>query len=188
MKNKNLFPIVIAILLGILCATWRDIIHNETAVSIAAASFFISAFSLVYTLYFTVDNALELRGYHRKKLFSDYCARFSNDQNINKVAEWLFTGSIVDSNGNIKIYPKKLSIYKDKGHTEPTPFEKERFWEFLVEINIQIKDKQIVREDAMKVFSIYANMFDKVVIQPEEQTSSNRIRTDIEELLSEQTK
>ena len=165
MKNKNLFPIVIAILLGILCATWRELFHNETAVNIAVASFIISVISLFCTLYFTIENALELRGYNRKKLFSDYCARFSNDPNIKKVAEWLFTGNIVK---------------------EPAPFEKERFWEFLVEINIQIKDKQIVREDAMKVFSIYANMFDKVVIQAEEQTNSNRIRTDIEELLSEQ--
>ena len=169
---------------GLLCATWRDIFAGETAETIAGVSFVISVMSLLCTLYFTVEYALELRGYNRKKLFSDYCARFSNDHNINKVAEWLFTSSIVNSNGNIKLYSKKL-IYKDKGHTEPTAFEKERFWEFLVEINIQIKDKRIVREDAMKVFSIYANMFDKVVIQAEEQTSSNRIRTDIEELLSE---
>ena len=113
-------------------------------------------------------------------MFSEYCARFSNDTNLKNVAEWLLFITKKDSHG-ILIERSKRS---KKEYMEPTPFEKERFWCFLIELNIQIKDKQIEKEDAMKIFSRYAQLIGIVL---ETHNNSNKWdRTAIAELLSEE--
>lgn len=145
-----------------------------------AASLFISFIALINTTYYTVETALEFRKHNKKKMFSEYCARFSNDTNLKNVAEWLLFITKKDSHG-ILIERSKRS---KKEYMEPTPFEKERFWCFLIELNIQIKDKQIEKEDAMKIFSRYAQLIGIVL---ETHNNSNKWdRTAIAELLSEE--
>lgn len=163
MKKRYLPLCFIIFLIGILCAIWYKLWLNETDKSLMAASLFISFIALFISSYITIENAIELRSYNKRKLFSDYCVRFSNDQNIKKVAEWLLAIAEFDSNGNIlNVYPKRLK--DDKGRTiiEPTYFEKERFFNFLKELNIQIKNRQLEKEDVNNLFSIYASLFYKV--------------------------
>ena len=103
-----------------------------------AASLFVSVIALVITNYFTVENAIEIRENNKTKLFSDYCARFSNDSNFNKVAEWLLLISELDTEGNVLgIDTKKMKANKNLTLVEPTYFEKERFFDFLIELNKQ---------------------------------------------------
>lgn len=113
--------------------------------------------------YFIVENAIELRSNNKKKLFSDYCARFSSNHNLCKVAEWLLTIAEFDSNGNlIDVYPKRLKDNKGKHVTEPSTFEKQFFVDFFVELDIQIKNKQLEREDVINYFSSYVSIFQMV--------------------------
>lgn len=151
-------------LLGIIVATWPYIWANETTKTITLASLFLSITALIITNYITVERAIELRSYNKRKLFSEYCSRFSNDQNLKKVSEWLLAITRYDSDGNIvKVLPKRSIKYNGKTITEPTNYEKERFLAFLIELNIQIKNEQIERKDAEEVFAFYIQLFDKVL-------------------------
>lgn len=161
MKNKYVFPIFLMFFLGVFYASLPYIAVNVGDKLISATSLAITTTALCVTIYFTVETALELRDFNKKKLFSDYCARFSTDTNILKVSEWLLAITEFDSDGEI------VSIHSSsmKGNkvVEPSRFEKERFYSFLIELNIQIKNGQIEREDAKKVFSLYARIFNKIV-------------------------
>jgi len=156
-----------------------------------SASLLVSIIALVISSYFTTETALEIRGYNKKKLFSDYCARFSNDSNIKNVAEWLLAITERDSNssnGNIRnVHYRKLKNDRKKTIMEPTPFEKERFWSFFIELVIQIKNGKLEREDVRKIFSSYAQLFDYVQ-QTDNKTSYYKYdRKVIAELLCETT-
>ena len=188
LNKKDISLIIGAFALGIICATWPEIWANETAETIMAASLLVSIIALVISSYFTTETALEIRGYNKKKLFSDYCARFSNDQNIKNVAEWLLAITEMDSNGNIRnVHFRKLKNDKKKTIMEPTPFEIERFWSFLIELVIQIKNGKLEREDVRKIFSSYAQLFDYVQ-QTDDKTSYYKYdRKVIAELLCETT-
>lgn len=150
------------ILLGFLCATWETIWNNKPAETIMAATLFVSIFSMFMTSYIAIENAIELRLERQKKLLSDYCTRFSNDQSIRNVAEWLLNISEIDSDGNVKLLGSKYLSHSSDNAKEPTLFEKERFMDFLIELNIQIKNKQIEKEDVTKIFSIYIRLFDNL--------------------------
>ena len=114
--------------------------------------------------YFIVENAIESRNNNKKKLFSEYCARFSSNQNICKVAEWLLAIAEFDSNGIlINVYPKRVNDNKGRTIIEPTYFEKKCFGDFLIELNIQIKSKQLKKEDVRKYLFPYALIFKKVL-------------------------
>lgn len=166
------------IVLGILCATWESIWANKPAETIMAATLFLSILSMIITSYIAIENAIELRSERRKKLLSDYCTRFSNEQR--KVAEWLLNICEIDSDSNVKILDSKISQYSSK---EPTLFEKERFMEFFIELNIQIKNKQIEKEDARKLFSFYALLFDNVTKFDNQTLYSKREVSKLSELL-----
>lgn len=160
MNNKYVFPSVLMCFLGVFYASLPHIVANVGEKTISATSLAISITAVSMTTYFTVETALELRNYNKKKLFSDYCARFSTDTTIFKVAEWLLAIAELDSNDdNIWVYSKNV---RDNKVVEPTRFEKERFYMFLTELNIQIENGQIERDDARKVFSLYAHLFNNV--------------------------
>ena len=183
MKNKFFILSCFAGLLGILCASWLDIFSNETSYTIASMSLFVSIIALIITNYFTVENAIELRSYNKKSLFCNYCARFSNDKDVIKVAEWLLNITELDSNGCIKeVYPKKKKDDKGKTITMPTRFEKQRFLDFLTEISIMIKSDLLEKDVVRDYFSLYASIFNKV-----QQTDANicykQNNTDFSELL-----
>lgn len=161
-KNWPLY--IVMCLFGMMCAMWRDLGINETANSLASFSLFISIIALFISNYFIVENAIESRSNNKKKLFSEYCARFSGNQNISKVVEWLLNIAEFDSNGVlVNVYPKRL--YDDKGRaiSEPTFFQKKCFGDFLIELNIQIESKQLEKEDVRKLFYPYALIFSKVL-------------------------
>lgn len=122
-------------------------------------SLYLSIIVWISTIYVTLEGTLEVRVSKKKKLFCDYCTRFSNDKNIAKVAEWLLDVRDQDYNGNIKDKCQTKKRLKGKHTEEPTRFEKERFREFLIELNIQIKNNQIDKEDARRIFSIYTDLY-----------------------------
>lgn len=169
--------------MGILCATWENYWINKPTETIMTATLFVSVLSMIMTSYITIENAIELRSERRKKLFSDYCARFSNDQCVSKVAEWLLTISKLDFDGNVEIMDSKYLQHSKNFAKEPTLFEKERFMDFLIELNVQIKNKQIEKEDAIKVFSIYTRLFDNVIKSDNRINHFKRDVTELSELL-----
>ena len=162
--RKNLPLCVVVCLLGAMCALWPDLWRNEAANNMTSLSLLISIFALFISSYFIVENAIELRTNNKKKLFCEYCARFSSNQNICKVAEWLLAISEFDPDGILmNVYPKRLNDDKGRTITEPTYFEMNCFWDFLIELNIQIKNKQLEKEDVRKYFSPYVLIFKKVL-------------------------
>lgn len=161
--SKSLPLCVIMLLLGVICAMGRDLWINETANTLMGSSLLLSLIALVVSNYFIVENARELRTNSKKKLFGDYCARFSSNQNICKVTEWLLNIAEFDSNGITNVYPQKLYDAKGRAITEPTYFEKKCFGDFLIELNIQVKNKQLEKEDVKNYFSLYALIFNKVL-------------------------
>lgn len=186
-KVRKYLPLIVGTcLLGFVCSAWFDMWANEKAETIVAASLFVSFMTLISTMYFTVEIALESRSYNKKKLFSDYCTRFSTSPYIMRVTEWLFAISELDSDsGVLKVYPKRSKDDKGNTITEPTPFEKDCYWNFLKELNIQIKSGQIDKDDARKVFSFYAQLYDKT-LQIDNKTAYNELnKADITELLSD---
>ena len=186
-KKKHILLYIGVLLLGVFVAIWRDLWFNETTETIMETSLLVSVITLVITNYYTIENAIEIRDNNKTKLLSDYCARFSNDPNLNKVAEWLLLISELDTEGNVLgiIYNKKIKANKNLTVVEPTYFEKERFFDFLIELNNQIKNKKIEREDTIRVFSLYAQMFAKVLQIDNKTTYDKRDRSNISELLSE---
>ena len=141
-----------------------DLWINETANSLMGSSLLLSLIALVVSNYFIVENARESRTNSKKKLFSDYCARFSRNQNICRVAEWLLTIAEFDSNGIlVDVDLKRLNGDKGRTISEPTFFQKKCFGDFLLELNVQIKSKQLEKEDVRKYFSPYASIFNKVI-------------------------
>lgn len=184
MRKKHILLFIIAVLLGILCATWHIIGANQTTETLMAASLFMSLIALINTTYYTVETALELRSYNRKKMFSDYCARFSNDSDLKKVAEWLLFISKKDTHSNYIKRHKMSKKGQSETYMEPTPFEIERFWSFLIELNIQIKNKQIEKEDANHIFSRYAQLI-SIVLETHDK-NNKWDRTVIAELLPEE--
>lgn len=159
---KDLPLYVVMCLFGVMCAAWPDLWKNETANTLTAFSLFISIIALFISNYFIVEKAIESRTNNKKRLFSDYCARFSSNQNLCKVAEWLLTISEIE-NGVINVYPNRMKNDKGRAITEPTYFEQKCFLDFLIELNIQIKNKQLDKEDARIYFSSYVLIFKKVL-------------------------
>ena len=160
---KDLPLYVVMCLFGVMCAAWPDLWKNETANTLTAFSLFISIIALFISNYFIVEKAIESRTNNKKRLFSDYCARFSSNQNLCKVAEWLLTISEIE-NGVVKLYPNRMKNDKGRAITEPTYFEQKCFLNFLIELNIQIKNKQLEKEDLRKIFSLYALIFKEVLL------------------------
>ena len=161
--KKNVVLSCFACLLGVLCASWLNIWTNESSHTIASISLFVSIIALFLTCYFTIENSIEIRSYNKKSLFSNYCARFSNDKDVIKVAEWLLIITEFDSDGNIKkVYPKKTKEDKGIVITKPTCFEKQRFLDFLTEMNIMIKSNLLDKEIVRDYFSLYALIFREV--------------------------
>lgn len=158
-RGKELLLCAYMCLFGVMCAMWRDLWINETANTLTAFSLFISIVALFISNYFVVENAIESRSNNKKKLFSEYCARFSSNQNYCKVVEWLMCIAEFDSN----VYPNRLNDEKGGTISEPTFFQKKCFWDFLIELNIQIKNKQLEKEDVRKLFYPYALIFKKVL-------------------------
>ena len=172
-------------LLGVLCASWYTIWSKESAETIMATNLFVSIINFFLCAYIAVENAVEKRKNSKKELFSGYCARFSSDPNLRKVAEWLMEITELDSNGNIaKVYPQKKK--GDKGHAilNPTFYERETFCNFLVELNIQLKSEQIEKDDAREVFSFYAFSFAQVIQEDKMMLYRKRERADFSELLT----
>lgn len=164
---KNLPLCVVMCLFGVMCAVWPDLWKNETANTLTAFSLFISIIALFISNYFIVEKAIESRTNNKKRLFSDYCARFSSNQNLCKVAEWLLTIAEYDSNGIlINVYPNRVKNDKVRTVKEPSYFEQKCFLDFLIELNIQIKSKQLEKEDVRKIFSPYAFVL-KEILQAE---------------------
>ena len=162
--SKSLPLCVIMLLLGVICAMGRDLWINETANTLMGSSLLLSLIALVVSNYFVVENAIESRTNSRKKLFGDYCARFSSNHNICKVAEWLLAIAEFDSNGDlVNVDLRRLNGDKGRTISEPTFFQKKCFGDFLLELNIQIKNKQLEKEDVRKYFSPYASIFKKVL-------------------------
>ena len=160
---KDLPLYVVMCLFGVMCAAWPDLWKNETANTLTAFSLFISIIALFISNYFIVEKAIESRTNNKKRLFSDYCARFSSNQNLCIVAEWLLTISEIE-NGVIKVYPNRMNNCKSRAITEPTYFEQKCFLNFFIELNIQIKNKQLEKEDVRKIFSLYALIFKEVLL------------------------
>ena len=161
---NNLPLCVVMCLFGVMCALWPDLWKNETANTLTAFSLFISIIALFISNYFIVEKAIESRTNNKKRLFSDYCARFSSNQNLCKVAEWLLTIAEYDSNGILNnVYPNRVKNDKGRAITEPTYFEQKCFLDFLIELNIQIKNKQLEKEDVRQIFSPYALIFNEVL-------------------------
>lgn len=185
MKKDHILLCIILFLLGASIPRWNYFWPKEGTETIMATTLFVSIVNFFLCAYIAVENAVEKRKGNKKKCFSDYCARFSSDPNLRKVAEWLMAITELDSNGNIaKVYPQKTK--DDKGHTilKPTYFEKERFCDFLIELNIQIKSEQIEKGDAIKVFYFYAYSFAKVLQEDEMIIYRKRECVDLSELLT----
>lgn len=185
MKKKHIPLCIIIFFLGLIIPGWFNFWVREGNETIMATTLFVSIVNLFLSSYIAVENVVEKRRTNKKKSFGDYCARFSNDPNLRKVAEWLMSITELDSNGNIaKVYPQKTK--DDKGHTilKPTYFEKERFCDFLIELNIQIKSEQMEKEDAIKVFSFYVYSFDRVLQEDEMILYRKRECVDLSELLT----
>ena len=162
--GKNFRLYFVMCLFGVMCAMWRDLWINETANTLTAFSLFISIIALFISNYFIIENAIESRNNNKKKLFGEYCARFSSNHNICKVAEWLLTIAEFDSNGAlINIFPQRLNDDKGRTISEPTLYQKKCFGDFLIELNIQIKNKQLEKEDVRQYFSKVTLIFNKVL-------------------------
>ena len=185
MKKEHIPLCIFIFFLGLIIPGWFNFWQSDGNETIMATTLFVSIVNFFLCAYIAVENAVEKRKGNKKKCFSDYCARFSSDPNLKKVAEWLLAITELDSNGNIaNVYPQKTK--DEKGHEilKPSPFENERFCDFLVELNIQIKSEQIEKEDAKKVFSFYAFSFAKV-LQEDDLVSYNRRKySDFSELLT----
>lgn len=183
--RNNIQLCVVVCLLGVMCALWPDLWKNETTNSMTSFSLLISILALFISNYFIVENAIESRTNNKKNLFSEYCTRFSSNQNISKVAEWLLAISEFDTEGIlINVYPKRLNDDKGRTIVEPTFFEMNCFGDFLIELNIQTKNKQLEKEDVRKYFSPYALIFDKVIQSENKQIYYMRNLSDLSEMLS----
>ncbi len=182
---RNHLPLFIIIfILGVLSSMWFELWANETANTLSATSLFLSLIALFISNYFIVENAIELRANNKKKLLSNYCARFSNNQKISKVLEWLISIAEFDSNGNfIKLYPKDVISNNVMTNLPPTQFEKEVFYDFLVELNIQVKNKQLEKEDVEKFFSPYVLIFKEALQTEKSKTHYLRNINDLAELI-----
>ena len=185
MKKKYLPLCLGMFILGVFIASWQDVWAKEKAETIMAATMFVSIINLVLTGYIAVESAVELRIRNKKMLFANYCARFSNEQNLSKVAEWLMDISELDFNDKLKVYPMKSKDDRGKTIIEPTRFEKERFLDFLVESNNQVKNEQICKKDVNDVFSIYAFLFSQILHVDKKTKYIKRNHIDFSELLSE---
>lgn len=103
-----------------------------------------------------------------------------------KVAEWLMTISTLDTNNIVNHNNFRYHKVKDRKREiiqSPTLFEIEKFCDFLVELNIQIKNEQIDGIDARKMFSSYVRMFRKVINSDNIELYNNRNDEDYSELL-----
>lgn len=185
MKKEHIPLCIFIFFLGLIIPGWFNFWQSDGNETIMATTLFVSIVNFFLCAYIAVENAVEKRKGNKKKCFSDYCARFSSDPNLKKVAEWLLAITELDSNGNIaNVYPQKTKDEKGHAILKPSPFENERFCDFLVELNIQIKSEQIEKEDAKKVFSFYAFSFAKV-LQEDNLVSYNRRKySDFSELLT----
>ena len=185
MKKEHIPLCIFIFFLGLIIPGWFNFWRSEGNETMMATTLFVSIVNLFLSSYNAVENAVEKRMTNKKKSFGDYCARFSSDPNLKKVAEWLLAITELDSNGNIaKVYSKKTKDEKGHAILKPSSFENERFFDFLVELNIQIKSEQIEKEDAKKVFSFYAFSFAKV-LQEDDLVSYNRRKySDFSELLT----
>ena len=185
MKKEHIPLCIFIFFLGLIIPGWFNFWRSEGNETMMATTLFVSIVNLFLSSYNAVENAVEKRMTNKKKSFGDYCARFSSDPNLKKVAEWLLAITELDSNGNIaKVYPQKTKDEKGHAILKPSSFENERFFDFLVELNIQIKSEQIEKEDAIKVFSFYAFSFAKVLQEDEMVSYSKRKYSDFSELLT----
>ncbi len=185
MKKEHIPLCIFIFFLGLIIPGWFNFWQSDGNETIMATTLFVSIVNFFLCAYITVENAVEKRKGNKKKCFSDYCARFSSDPNLKKVAEWLLAITELDSNGNIaNVYPQKTKDEKGHAILKPSPFENGRFCDFLVELNIQIKSEQIEKEDAKKVFSFYAFSFAKVLQEDEMVSYSKRKYSDFSELLT----
>lgn len=182
---RNYLPLCVTMfLLGVMCAMWRDLCINETNNTLIGASLFVSIIALFMSNYFIVENAIRLRAYNKKKLLSEYCARFSSSYNYCKVAEWLLAIAEFDSNGNlIDVHPKRHKDYKGRNITEPTNLERKLFFDYLIELNIQIKNKQLDKEDIYVFFSSYALILKKLLQKDDNTANYLHNLADLSELL-----
>ena len=177
-NNFHLYFTVCA--LGVMCAMWPDFLGNETINNLTVFSLFVSIIALFISNYFIVENAIESRNKNKKKLFSEYCARFSSNQNICRVAEWLLSIAEFDPNGFlINVYPKD----RGKKITEPTYYEKTCFVDFFIELNIQINNEQLEKEDVRKYFSPYVLIFKRVLQAENKEFCYMRNLADLSEIL-----
>ena len=185
MKKEHIPLCIFIFFLGLIIPGWFNFWQSDGNETIMATTLFVSIVNFFLCAYIAVENAVEKRKGNKKKCFSDYCARFSSDPNLKKVAEWLLAITELDSNGNIaNVYPQKTKDEKGHAILKPSSFENERFCDFLVELNIQIKSEQIEKEDAKKVFSFYAFSFAKVLQEDEMVSYSKRKYSDFSELLT----
>ena len=169
---KNLSLCLFMCLLGVMCAMGSDLWKNETTNTLMGCSLFVSIIALFISNFFIVENARESRKNNKKKIFSDYCDRFSSNQNLCKVAEWLLAIAEFDSNGNlIDVHPKKQKDEDGRSIIEPTYFERKLFFDFLVELNVQIKSMQLSKEDVGVYFSSYVLIF-KEILRKDDKTSN----------------
>jgi hypothetical protein len=184
--KENLYLIIVFFLFGVLCTSWYDIWSVEKTETIMAATLFVSIINLFFSGYIAVENAVEQRNRCKKRIFADYCSRFSNDICLQKVAEWIMTISTLDTNNIVNHNNFRYHKVKDRKREiiqSPTLFEIEKFCDFLVELNIQIKNEQIDGIDARKMFSSYVRMFRKVINSDNIELYNNRNDEDYSELL-----
>lgn len=183
--RNNIQLCVVVCLLGVMCALWPDLWKNETTNNMTSFSLLISILALFISTYFIVENAIESRTNNKKKLFSEYCTRFSSNQNISKVAEWLLAISEFDPEGIlINVYSKRLNDDRGRTITKPTFFEMNCFCDFLIELNIQIKNKQLEKEDVRKYFSPYILIFKEVIQAENKENYYMRNLADLSEIYS----
>ncbi len=116
---------ILMCLFGVMCAMGHELFIVETVNTLMDYSLFISIIVLLISNYFIVENAIESRIGNRKKLFSEYCARFSSNHNTCKVGEWLLKIAEFDFNGvPINVNPNKLNADKGRPIFVPTFFRR----------------------------------------------------------------
>lgn len=100
----------------------------------------IMAIAAVSAFCYSLQEYKEYKRREKMETFSEYSARYSKDENIQKVVEYLIAYL---ENGNIEKYP--ISIYN-----------KEMFLRFFEELQYQMDKDRIDKEDVEDFFVYYA--------------------------------
>ena len=110
--------------------------------------------TLVFGLY-----AINEYGNHKREmqtnLLCQYNQRYSADQNIKKVIEWMLKTAHLDKKGEID----KVNLLKSL--CSPSINTKEMFMRFFEELQLQIEEKNLNAKDVYELFSYYAIKFDE---------------------------